>query len=349
MTQVVRILDMRGRDPIFTVRELLWELVEKDIVHALLVSLQANPGEAPTPTLIKCREHLGKANPLAPVMTLNSAKIAGLFLAQESGKALAAVVRPCEARALAELTKRRIPSQHLITVSIDCLGSFDGDDFEQRAAVWGEGALTQESLRWSRRGQIAPYRFRRACQACEQPFHDQADIVVGLLGQNVREKMLVLIKASLAEQIGWIEKGWVAPSAEEDLARRRKAIDGLVAQRHLTRRRFVAEIRETIGELKDLLALFGLCTLCGECQEACPLTLVSDFDLDAYEENAPAYVTARLLEIAARSESCAGCGMCEAACPAGLPLMFVSQMIAEQPMLKRGIMAISAGQISGSC
>jgi formate dehydrogenase subunit beta len=89
-------------------------------------------------------------------MTLNSAKIVGLLLAQESGKRLAAVMRPCEARALAELAEQgQVALDNLLAISIDCLGSHDEKDYEQRVAVWGDDAPTRESLRWSRRGQIA--------------------------------------------------------------------------------------------------------------------------------------------------------------------------------------------------
>ena len=124
---------------------------------------QAHPREAPAPTLIKNRERLAKANPLAPVMTLNSANIVGLLLSQESGKRLAAVMRPCEARALVELAKQgQVRLADLVTVSIDCLGSHDEVDYEMRTDLWGDDVPTRESLRWSRQGQIAPYRFRQA-------------------------------------------------------------------------------------------------------------------------------------------------------------------------------------------
>jgi formate dehydrogenase subunit beta len=347
MDQVVRALNVKGAGAISVVQDLLWKLMEWDAAQALLVPLQTHPQEAPAPTLIKNRERLKKANPLAPVMTLNSAKIVGLLLAQESDKRLAAVMRPCEARALAELAAQgQVSLEDLITISIDCLGSHDEGDYEQRAALWGDDVPTQESLRWSRRGQIAPYRFRRACQICEQPYYDQADITIGLLGQDVSEKILVLMKADLADRVGFSGDGWTLPATNEDLEKRRRTIDSLVAQHREARRRFLGEIRQKTVELTDLLAIFSSCTLCGDCQEACPLTAVSGFDMDAYADNTPEYIAARLLDVTRRSEACAGCGMCEAACHLGIPLMLVTQMIAEQAQLRQKLITALGGHLT---
>lgn len=340
MTQIVRVLGVESVGAVAAVQDLLWRLMENDIVQALLVPLQTHAHEAPAPTLIKNRERLDKANPLAPVMTLNSAKIVRLLLSQQSGKRLAAVLRPCEARSLLQLANKSHTSlEDLVTVTVDCLGSHGEEDYEQRAALWGDIVPTRESLRWSRQGQVAPYRFRRACQICERPYFDGADIAIGLFGQNVNEKILVFMELSLAEWVGLGDNGWTRPAEDADLARRSKIIGKLSAQREDTRQRLLADIHERAAEIAKLLALFDSCTLCGECQEACPLTPVSGFDMDSFKENTPEYIAARLLDIVGRSQSCAGCGMCEAACHLGLPLLLVTQMISTRVHLRQEIIA----------
>jgi formate dehydrogenase subunit beta len=339
MEQVARVLDVKEGGAVAAVQDLLWQLMEKDVVQGLLVPLQTHPHEAPAPTLIKNRERLDKANPLAPVMTLNSARIVGLLLAGESGKRLAAVMRPCEIRALVELAQ--VSQDDLVTVSVDCLGSHDEADYEQRAALWGDDVPTRESLRWSRRGQIAPYRFRSACQMCEQPYYDQASITVGLFGQDLNEQILVFTSAELAGRVGLDADGRSRPATQAELAARQKTIERLVAQRHRARQRLLDEIQRKTAELADLLALFGSCTLCGACQEACPL---SEFDMDAYADNTPEYVAARLLDLTRRAESCVGCGMCEAACHLGLPLTLLIQMLADRVQMRQSIVAALAGR-----
>jgi formate dehydrogenase subunit beta len=343
MGRVAGVLDVRQEGAVAAVQELLWYLMEEDIVQGLLVPLQTAPQEAPAPTLIKNRERLGKANPLAPVMTLNSAKIAALLLAQETGKRLAAVLRPCESRALMELARQgRVTLDNLVMVSVDCLGSHAESDYEQRLALWGDQVPVQESLRWSRRGQIAPYRFRRACQICEKPYFDEASIVVGLFGQELDKQVLIWVESGLADRMGFAQNGWAHPSAPEHLRRREQTIQRLLAQRRRARARLLAELEDSLARPADVLAVLSVCTLCGECQKVCPLTLVSDFDIGAYKENKAEYAAARLLEMVRRSDFCAGCGMCEAVCRADLPLMLLMQLLAERPQTRSAVRAMLA-------
>jgi formate dehydrogenase subunit beta len=279
-----------------------------------LVPLQTHPNEAPAPTLIKNRERLDKATPLAPLTTLNSAKIVALLLPQESQKRLAAVMRPCEVRALFELSRQdQVVLDDLITVGIDCVESHVQD----------------------------AYHLRRACQICEQPTCDQTDLTIGLLGQDLGESILIYADDELATRIGLYDDGVGRPATEAQLARRQQALDHLVTQRRQVRQRLLDEMQRKTAEPSDLSALFSACTLCGECQEACPLTPLCALDLDAYEDNTPAYVAARFKDLIQRAEWCTGCGMCEAVCHMRIPLTLLMQMIAERaPARQRIVTAI---------
>jgi ferredoxin len=64
---------------------------------------------------------------------------------------------------------------------------------------------------------------------------------------------------------------------------------------------------------------------------------LATFDMDDYEDNTSAYLAARMMDLVRRSESCSGCGMCEAACQLGLPLMVITQMLAERAEMKQKI------------
>ena len=322
MERVVRALDVRERGADAAVRDVLWRLMELDIVQGLLVPLQTHPNEAPAPTLIKNRERLDKATPLAPLTTLNSAKIVALLLPQESQKHLAAVMRPCEVRALFELSRQgQVILDDLITVGIDCV----------------EGQAQYGSDRHA-------HRLRRACQICEQPTCDHTDITIGLLGQNLDQSILIYADDELAARIGLYDDGVGHPATEAQLASRQKALDRLVTQRRQVRQRLLDEMQRKTAELGDLLALFSACTLCGECQEACPLTPLCALDLDAYEDNTPAYVAARYKDLIQRAEWCTGCGMCEAVCHMRIPLTLLMQMIAERAPARQHIVTAIGGQ-----
>jgi formate dehydrogenase subunit beta len=321
MERVVRALDARERGADAAVRDLLWRLMELDIVHGLLVPLQTHPNEAPAPTLIKNRERLEKATPLAPLTTLNSAKIVALLLPQESQKHLAAVMRPCEVRALFELSRQgQVILDDLITVGVDCVESQAQDSSGGRAHHLG-----------------------RACQICEQPTCDRTDITIGLLGQDLDHSVLVYADDELAARIGLYDDGVGRPATEAQLVSRQEALDRLVAGRRQVRQRLLDEMQRKTAELGDLLALFSTCTLCGECQEACPLTPLCALDLDAYEDNTPAYVAARFKDLVQRAEWCTGCGMCEAVCHMGIPLTLLMQMIVERAPARRHIVTAFGG------
>ena len=369
MERVARTLDVGAGGAVAAIQDVLWRLMEKDVVQALLVPLQTHPREAPAPTLIKNRERLLKTNPLAPVMPINSAKIVAMLLAQEPlqdatqplqeatqplqdatqplqdatqplqdatqswqdlpplqeahpsqdtlqlHKRLAAVMRACEVRALTQ--QRGSALDNLITISVDCL---------------------------DRHEQSAPHHFRRACQVCVQPHYEQADLTIGLFGQNVDENVLIFADADLAERIGLLASpdggAWTRPAAQAALESRRQAIEDLATQRHAARQRLLDEIQSKTTDLADLLALFDSCMLCGQCQDACPLALT--FDVDAYEDNTPGYVAARVLDLARRAESCVACGMCEVACRLGIPLMSLVRLFAERAQVGQDLVAALA-------
>lgn len=332
MDQIAMSLEVGATDATAVVRELLWRLMDRGVVQGLLVPLQTSPRESPAPTLIKNRERLEKADPLAPVMQLNSAKIAGMLLEQESDKRLGVVLRPCEARTLATLANCGVLSlDRLVTISIDCLGSHEAADYDQRIRTWGDAIPVRESLRWSRRGQIAAYRYRLACQICLQPYFDAADISIGLFGQRLSESLIVTADATLASQIGLddIDRCRPVDAESPQLAERQKTIHGVVSRRRSGRRRTFLGFKRDYKVPEDLLSLFETCLICGACQEACPLTdtLVSRFntrDFAVSEE----YTRMRLLNRVARSAYCSGCGMCQAACSQGIPLLLITQLLA---------------------
>jgi ferredoxin len=342
MDQIARSLEIGASDATAVVRQLLWKLMDSGVVQGLLVPLQTSPRESPAPTLIKNRERLERADPLAPVMQLNSAKIAAMLLEQESDKRLGVVLRPCEARTLVALSSLgSLSLDRLVTISIDCLGSHEAADYDQRINTWGEDIPARESLRWSRRGQIAAYRYRLACQICLQPYFDAADISIGLFGQRLSESLIIMTDDTLASQIGLDDIGRSRPVNAESpqLTERQKTIDDLVSRRSAGRRRTFLDFRRDHKVAEDLSSLFETCLICGACQEACPLTgtLVSSFDLRDFALSKE-YTRMRLLGMVARSAYCSGCGMCQTACSQGIPLLLTTQLLAGCTRLRESLL-----------
>ena len=69
------IIEVKDGDLLSALREFLRQLLEKKVVDALMVPVELPSGDAVSQTLIKDPDRLQRANPLAPVMMVNSAKL----------------------------------------------------------------------------------------------------------------------------------------------------------------------------------------------------------------------------------------------------------------------------------
>ncbi|HUV88067.1 MAG TPA: formate dehydrogenase, partial [Anaerolineae bacterium] len=86
------------------VRGFLKRLLESGAVEALLVPMETPSGTV-TPALVTDPALLEAANPLAPVMGLNAARLAGRVSIRKPRGRIGVVLRSCELRALVELVK----------------------------------------------------------------------------------------------------------------------------------------------------------------------------------------------------------------------------------------------------
>ncbi|NVL92236.1 MAG: formate dehydrogenase, partial [Desulfobacterales bacterium] len=117
-------------DMLKAVRKLLTMLLKQRIVDFLLVPQEISHGRSLVQTLVKDPTHLDRANPFSPVMPMNSATIVSQLTADKPGKKLGVVLKPCEIRALIELTKLGQASlEDLIIVGTDCLGTYEVEDY----------------------------------------------------------------------------------------------------------------------------------------------------------------------------------------------------------------------------
>lgn len=325
------ILEVKDGDTLGSVRGLLKTLLTNGVVDAVLVPVEAPSAERVAPRLVKDVRQLDTANPLAPVMRVNSATLLARLRAGEGMSSVGAVMRPCELRAAVELAKAgRVDLDKFLLVGIDCMGTYEKDAYAQiaRASIYHQ-TPTDEMLRWTRQGPIAPYRLRGACQICERFVPENADISIGLIGLNVRERLLVEMRDDLAENF---------PMNGGDAARREKALSRLTSIRRQRREEAFLRTSALVADLPSVLALLAPCTACFECLYVCPL--YSSHPFKPLATNAADSQTRRnlpsgegwtgreratgpigeLIEFGRRAVSCVGCGMCESACPNHVPL-----------------------------
>lgn len=348
------LIPVEDNDTLAAVQDFLKRVLEADLVDSLLVPM-TTPQGAVTPALVSDRELLGRADPLAPVMGLNAARLAGRVSVREPRQRVGVVLRPCELRALVELVKLQQASlDDLVTIGIDCLGTYDVSvyaamtDHGAEAAGNGVGVDMEAYLATARTGELRtqeggdearPYVFRDACQMCEKPHVEAADIALELFGADLD----TAIPVSLADEMA----GALGMSSEEVEERRTDVIETVVSARTDVRDARFAEIQERLDE-EGIEGVFASCVRCHNCMTVCPIcycktclfrSQVFDHEPIQYAnwaERKGAYrmpadtMLFHLTRLNHMVLSCVGCGMCTSDCPADLPVGTVFRAIGHQ-------------------
>jgi formate dehydrogenase subunit beta len=260
------------------------------------------------------------------------------LLKKYQGARMGALLRPCEMRALTEMTKHAaFKIDNLLTISVDCLGTLPADEYQWRLEradkTHPEAAtnptemsdeLAREALKFAHQGGIVPYRYRSACQVCTSPAAKQANINIHILGLPVRQEMLVSVNDStLAEHLHL--ENLTDGQADQSLIIQHERILSKMSERH---QRTMDRVNEGMGSLlpADVDAVIRQLESCGECQncmDVCPICTVDRPKRSADGHYDRSGVMRWLV-------SCAGCGMCEQSCPNHLPISAIFAHIRQQ-------------------
>lgn len=314
------LLETNG-DPLGAIQNFIIEAWERFELDSMMVPSNGSGG----PHLLTEPEQLKQVNPFKPLMTRNAAKILPQIINENSQERIGAVLRPCEVRALEAKTKREeIFTERLLTIGIDCLGTYPPEDYQWRLEKKGSPArLNGETLQFARQGGIAAYRFRSACQACQTPVGTGADINIGVIGLPVRQKILVDIPGQeTAETLGRVIA--TSPSDSSMYEQRDHVIARTLQRGTQTRERLVDNLESILPRDVDaLISQFERCGECRACFDNCPLCTTDYPAKDSYGVYEREQVKQWVI-------SCAGCGMCQQACPNHLPLVTIFTQIRQQ-------------------
>ncbi|WP_456434423.1 4Fe-4S dicluster domain-containing protein [Thermosulfuriphilus sp.] len=312
------------------VLELLEALLDKRLVEAI-ISLRITVGaKAIVWSLIPDREGLSSAKPSFPAMPQSGAKVVSrVVLKSDSPTPLAAVLRPCEIRALRELSKLgQAHLQNVLIIGLECLGVFP----------WGSQRLdsAEETYKQGLISGEQPFGIRELCKACLHFQPDVADIGVYLVGR--KQPLLVAhspkgLKAFSALDLKPEEKNEPPHSLS------------LLTERRNQNQSLKERIRNRLKGLEDLVSIFGPCILCHNCRAVCPLCYCKDcFFLSATFDYQPEIYSHRLIQRKAiklpldglvfhlgrmthMASSCVGCGQCEDVCPVGIPVAQIFKVV----------------------
>jgi formate dehydrogenase subunit beta len=320
----------------------LARLLESDMFDLLLVPMRTSSGTV-TPALVSDPDLLIHADPLAPVLPVNSATLVGNLSHTQPRPRLGAVLRACELRALVELVKMQQANlDDLTLIALDCAGTFNVPTFTRKEAA----ATTQDPELW-----VDLYRqaidhpeennleLRDACQMCEQPVFNQATITIELLNSDFENEILVNLPDELAARMEF------QASSKDD---RNVTLEGLISARQSHRNDSFADIRTRLESEQGLAGVFASCIRCHNCMNVCPICYCKTCVFkSAVFEHAPmqylewtrqkgAYrlpsdtILFHLTRMNHMALSCVGCGMCTEACPAELPVGLVFRAVAQR-------------------
>lgn len=329
------VISVENSDTLAAMRRFLKQLLEANVVDALLVATETPAGTV-TPALVAEPDLLEAADPLAPMMGLNAARVAGHVSVREPRGHIGVVLRPCELRALVELAKLRQASlDNMITIGVDCVGTYDvpvylakaQENENQRLEIWSElySHLTSNP-------QSPISGLRDACQMCEKPHVQGADIAIELFGADLSAGIPLILSDKIAGKLG------LAPA--EVGAQRAEMIEQITTAHTQVRDARFAEIRARL-EQEGIDGVLAACVRCHNCTTVCPIcycktclfrSRVFDHEPIQYMDWAQrkgAYrlpadtMLFHLTRLNHMGLSCIGCGMCTSCCPAELPVGLV--------------------------
>lgn len=300
----------------------LARLLETGVVDGLVVPAEAAPGVtscvlAKDPRIV---EEFGR--PLAPVMTVSAARVVSEVVRKRPSGRVAAVLRPCEGRALVELMKlRQAAPENVVALGIDCEGTYDPVAY--RAANGNADSLDM----------------RQACRVCltPAPLEDALPgVTLGLIGLDEREGVLVSVHGDLDPAVAAAVEELGLGDGEGAALKRREALQALVRQRQDAYELFMAA--SGFDGIETFARQLAACTGCRGCRVACPVCYCKEciFDTDTFEYELGQFmrkarrkgalkvpsetILYHLTRMNHMSLSCVGCGQCEQACPQDLPL-----------------------------
>lgn len=318
-------LDTYG-DPLGRLRDFTRKVWELAGLSAMLAVINETQEFTLQPTIIENSETLNQVNPFKPLMTLNSARLVPVLMKKFQNARIGALFRPCEMRALIEMSKHDSFDLNLVfTICVDCLGTLPLEEFRWQAQrKTSNQRLTEETLKFARQGGILAYRYRSACQMCPSPEAIGADINIGVIGLPVRRYLLIEARNETVAANLHLDSILDEEADAELINQRRHVLARLHQRNEHTFERVTRGIADTLpSDTHGLAEQLDHCFPCQECMNNCPICTTEYPSRDAngrYDRN----------QIARWLISCVGCGMCEQACPQRLPLSAIFDYIRRQ-------------------
>jgi formate dehydrogenase subunit beta len=322
-------------DPVTASREFLAGLIEKSVVKEVLVPAVQPGGNVALALFADPEELRSSALPWAPVMGVQGARALSRIAFTDPGVRVAAVLRPCEARAAVELIKLgQIKPENILFITVDCPGTCELKGFAE--SKLDPVKTASKLIGQMASGAIVPpaeLHFRSSCNICENPSAEFGDIRLNLFG--CAGSLEIEAEDKVAADL---EKAGLAVFGSSPCPEREKVVAELRTLREKARDELFKAFESEAGSLEGFKKAFSTCIRCLNCMENCPICYckVCIFKSPLFEHEGSRYAgwAARkgvqkmpsetmlfhMTRLSHMASSCIGCGLCDTACPMGLPV-----------------------------
>jgi formate dehydrogenase subunit beta len=306
---------------------------------AVLIPRRVPAGDSFAYFLVQNEAFLEGASPLSPIMTVQGARaISSLTRRGKGKKKIAAIMRPCEARATIELAKLgQVDLENMILITVDCPGVIPLPDYFKDPTK-GDEVFEDASQNWNSKP------MRPVCRICDKfSACGGEDIHVGTVGTS-GGNILLIPRGTKGEDI--LNK--LGIPFEEDISAWEANVKRLTEERKKQRKQTNEALRADIEGINRLAEAFSTCINCHNCMRVCPICYCQqcNFDSDKMKFTFGDYITraeargslmvptdtllfhiGRMLHM---SLSCVSCGMCEDACPMAIPVAQIFTLVGDR-------------------
>ena len=310
--------------------KILSESLKRDLVGGV-ITLKRTSNDAAAHALITKVELLEGCDPLMPYFPGNCADfIKTLTFVRPPKKPILAILRPCEMRAVVELTKlSQIQNENIIYLVHDCYGTIPRKEIRGNEIPDTEKFISEARKDGS--------MLRPLCRSCDYPRANTADI--GWLVFEDGEPLIAYTEKGKAflNEIG-VEFVESAPD---------KGYKEILSKRIEEKEKLYAELEKSVKGIENLAKNFANCINCHNCMSNCPICFCREcfFESEAMEFEGDVFV-----ELASRkgglraptdvmlfhlgrmshmSTSCVACGACEEACPEDINIGQIFKWVGE--------------------
>ena len=306
---------------------------------AVLMPSRVPTGDSFAYLLIRDEAFLKGTSPLPPIMPVQGARVISGITRRGKGKyKIAAIMRPCEARATIELAKLgQVDLEDITLITVDCPGVMPLSNYFEGVAK-GDKLLEDGSQNWNSEA------MRPVCRICDKfSASGGQDIHIGTLGTKNGSILLIPNSSKGEDMLNTLDI-----PMEEDISGWEAKVSELVDERKKERKQSNEALRADIEGIDRLAEAFSTCINCHNCMRVCPICYCRQchFDSDKMKFSFDDYLTraeardglriptdtllfhiGRMLHM---SLSCVSCGMCEDACPTAIPVAQIFTLVGDR-------------------